>query len=839
MVRATDEAIENCDKEPIHIPGTCQAFGCLIAVHKSGEKVAAISTNCNEFFDIEARNAIGTDLVHLLGPDACHELINKLSYSTIRERREFAATISPKGRSVELFVHSSGDFDIIECVPASPSVKGVQDRIAALTMALQTASEFDHISQLAVNSVRAITNFDRVMFYRFLPDGAGEVVAEDRSGHMESFLGLRYPAWDIPKQARSLYTKTPIRVIGNVRGEDAPIEFEQGLSSVDLDLSRAVLRGTSPVHLEYLANMGVAATLTIPIVVDGQLWGLIACHHESTVQPNINALDAAEIIGHILSYGMAQFLQRSADKFRAPISQIKNEFVGLQTRVIKHEQFAQVLSDAAGCALEFDGVAVSTAGQWSVFGDAPAGNIELPLGDQYTSNSGVLEFSSDAAAGLDAAGVSGLAGFLTVPVSKEPPVAFHFFRKAGENEVRWGGAPDKHVEHVDGEKRLSPRKSFAAYVAQHKDKSEEWSSADIEFASALQRECIESLGAAGTIMKQKDSLRILADELNHRVKNILALVQSIAAQSRDHSQSAEDYSKSLEQRLFALAASHELLTQSNMRGVGLKDLVQAELEPFVSAKALETAYGGPDLMVLPEAVPMMSLLLHELTSNAAKHGALSDTKGTVKTRWKVDGEYLVIDWQETGGPAVKEPSRTGFGMSLLRQAIPYEFDGGADLTFGEKGFSASYRLPIVNVVHQTAAPEAVPASKTEVPAAKKSFQDARALVVEDSYLLAAEHSSILSDIGFLEVDCASSVRTANAALDKNSYDLVLLDVNLRGELSFEIADRLLGTNTQIYFVTGYDSAANMPERLGAITMLKKPLKPKALGNLIMAAMGAG
>lgn len=532
------------------------------------------------------------------------------------------------------------------------------------------------------------------MFYRLLPDGAGEIVSERRLEEMEPYLGLRYPAWDIPAQARALYASTPIRSIANVAKPDLPMRYAKGFGAADFDLSNAVLRGTSPIHCEYLANMGVASSMTIPVVVEGKLWGLITCHGESPRIPSIDMLDTAEVIGHIVSFSIAKQLSVITAGYDQAVSEIKHGFASFQSRTWPLAKFVEVLETESRRALNFDGIGVQVGSDWHTRGFVPARfNVNPDGAFAIPSQFGDLRGSNNALSAIGRVSAVDLAGYLEIPLDKDPVIKIVFFRKAVRSQVSWAGSPKKDIQEIENTARLSPRKSFARYIEEKGDRCEEWISDEIQFALSLQRECAASSNDAGGFLRRQDSLRVLANEMNHRVKNILALVKSLSSHARESTSSSESYAESLEQRVFSLAASHDMLTRSEMEGLPLRNLARMELAPYLSEEQIEAAITGPEVLLSADAVLMATLLFHELTSNAVKHGALSVSEGRVDIEWRVAEGEFTLRWREKGGPDALLPERQGFGMELLREAIPFEFNGMAKLNFVKSGFEAEYTMP--------------------------------------------------------------------------------------------------------------------------------------------------
>lgn len=267
--------LSSCDREPIHIPGRIQPFGFLL-VATSDLVVVANSANAGEhlkrtelkgrplrdIFSREASTLIREKLMAAQGPDAVERI--------------FAITLRPDLPPFDLAVHNSGNHLIIEGEPSeTDSAFNAGEIVRSMLTRLRNTHSFETFCQTAARQIKQLTGIDRVMVYRFAPDGSGEVIAEASEPHLESFLGLHYPASDIPKQARILYTRNWLRIISDIEDKPSPIEPDI-LDGTPLDLSMSVTRAVSPIHIEYLRNMGVRASLSISILHEGKLWGLFA-----------------------------------------------------------------------------------------------------------------------------------------------------------------------------------------------------------------------------------------------------------------------------------------------------------------------------------------------------------------------------------------------------------------------------------------------------------------------------------------------------------------------------------------------------------------------------------
>jgi two-component sensor histidine kinase len=184
---------------------------------------------------------------------------------------------------------------------------------------------------------------------------------------------------------------------------------------------------------------------------------------------------------------------------------------------------------------------------------------------------------------------------------------------------------------------------------------------------------------------------MLVAELDHRVKNVLATVSAVASRTQDASRSGADFATDLAGRIRSMAATHELLSGGQWRGVSLGALVRRELAPYLTGN--NTDLGGPDLTLRPEAAQSLSMVLHELTTNAAKHGALSTDRGQVSVRWDRTRAGVRMQWKEADGPPVRAPERSGYGTDVIRNLIPYELGGAVDLSFAPAGVRCVLVIP--------------------------------------------------------------------------------------------------------------------------------------------------
>jgi PAS domain S-box-containing protein len=320
---------------------------------------------------------------------------------------------------------------------------------------------------------------------------------------------------------------------------------------------------------------------------------------------------------------------------------------------------------------------------------------------------------------------------------------------------------------------------------------------------------------------EEDQRQTLMAELDHRVKNVLATVQSLAIQTARRTTSLGAFLANFGGRLKAMASANELLTAARWRGAAIDHLAAAELGALAPG---QTAWEGPELFLTPRAANALALALHELASNAVKFGALSVETGRVKLRWaRLAGGGFELTWTESGGPTVIPPARLGFGSTLLEQVTGRELNGEATIEYPPAGLQARLRAGAQAVVPR---PETAPAAPTRIAetvatsAGPANLRGARVLIVEDAVLLAMELETGLSDAGARIIGPAYELEEAMALLDQ-PIDAAVLDANLNGHSVTPVAEALSARGVPFVFATGYGEAAGAPGGFDA-PVIRKP-----------------
>ena len=486
--------LSNCDREPIHIPGAIQPHGVLVVCRADDLTVTHVSENVERVLGVAVSQVIGRRVGELFLPDesAAREAVLRDDVRDGKPVYLFTMRLRSTAGNFDAIAHRSGDSIYLEFEPTQEvrdlSAPELYRLLQGAATRLSGAGSVDDLYRVAAEHVREINGFDRVMVYRFDEEWNGQVVAESRRDNLEPFLGLHYPASDIPRQARELYVKNWLRFIADRDYVAARVVPETGPdSAAPLDMSFCVLRSVSPIHLEYLRNMGVAASMSISLVRDGRLWGLIACHHYSPRFVPYDVRTACELLGRLMSLTLSSAEDRERDAYRTKIHQAAVQLIGSAER---SDDLAQALIESTPGALDFldaDGAALCNGTDvWRV-GQTPSDDEIRRLTLWLAASRPGNVFCTDRLPDLYGSELleSIAAGLMAVSLGSTLPHYLLWFRAEQVRTVDWAGDPAKSVVESGEEVRLSPRGSFALWKETVRGRSRPWSSAEVEAAANL------------------------------------------------------------------------------------------------------------------------------------------------------------------------------------------------------------------------------------------------------------------------------------------------------------------------------------------------------------------
>jgi diguanylate cyclase (GGDEF)-like protein len=486
--------LTDCDREPIHVPGHIQPQGVLIATHPHSLSVSHVSANFEASVGLPAAIALDAELGALLGPELLSAVNALLESGTYTPSNILTLTLPiPKDPERSITAHRYKGRTIIEL--ELPPTSNEHERFLALAqgimVSLRNAQTVDQLCFLATREVRRLTGYDRVIIYRFDSDGHGSVIAEDKDSAIEPFLHLKYPASDIPQQARQLYIQQRVRSIPDMEYAALGLLSAPGAADpAELDMTYCSLRGVSPVHREYMRNMNVRATLAISLLPDSELWGMMVCHHRSALVQSAEIRAFCDVVGQLLSVLLQKVGETEdlAERMRRLCS-----ITALRADLENSDNLARTLSQKSTTLLELvhAGSALIRMGEETVIlGDAPAAEIAGPMVEMLRQK------YREEIVGLSDAGQPGgpaeacadrASGILLMPILNNPEDAIAWFRPEVVSTVHWAGDPrvSKSREQAGG--RLSPRTSFAAWSELVRGRSEAWTPTDLSTASELRR----------------------------------------------------------------------------------------------------------------------------------------------------------------------------------------------------------------------------------------------------------------------------------------------------------------------------------------------------------------
>ncbi|RTQ47900.1 GAF domain-containing protein [Hymenobacter gummosus] len=484
--------LTNCDREPIHIPGSVQPYGFLLCLNPANRRVTHASRNTAAHIGIEAEELLDTDLAQLLTPAQLAELTALYPTLTETPRLLGLRLDAVAGQPFyKLIMHRYDGLLWLEFEPVSDGEASAVD-LSSLNVALGqmlAAGSVLEFCQHATDQIRDITGFDRVLMYRFAEDASGEVVAEAKRDDLEPYLGLHYPATDIPQQARALYLKNWLRFIPDVNYQPAPlVPVLHSTTSRPPDMTHAVLRSVSPIHLEYLRNMGVAATMTISVIVDGQLWGLMTCHHLTPRLVSYELRELSLIVGKTFSALLKSKLQNDDYAYQLHIRETQ---VRLFEQIGRHANFIEGLYQRRPTVLDvFDcgGAAICFEGDIITLGSTPTKpqieELRQWLRENVTQEVfHTTSYSRHNPAGLAIRGTA--SGLLAISLAQEPGDYLIWFRPEVLQTVTWAGKSQKAEVHQDGQIFLSPRQSFEAWKQTVDNTSTPWRPMEVQAAQEI------------------------------------------------------------------------------------------------------------------------------------------------------------------------------------------------------------------------------------------------------------------------------------------------------------------------------------------------------------------
>lgn len=506
--------LSNCDKEPVAFIGSVQSFGGLIAVNKTNHLVTHISSNIKDYLGLLPEECLGKSR---------DELLSSIDHSKLHTRQ-----------------YENDEVTIYEIEKVSNTEVATMRNLLEYMEELRKAEDLKALLFKAVDIVYKLTGQDRIMIYKFHEDLHGEVVSERVEEGVEPFMGLHYPATDIPGPARELFRVNWLRMIENVSAQTYPITSQD---NKPLDLTKSLVRAVSPIHIEYLKNMDVQSSLTISLRVGDGLWGLIACHNKKPRYFSPEEREACEMIGRTISLLIHEFERREYERHLKKLSVIHQKlisnihnFESMGEELTTHTPNLLSLIDSEGAA-----AALSINGKWVTIGDVPnekqLDDLASWLSEEHSGEA--LFHTNELATKYPPASEYSMigSGLLAVCIPKTSRNYIMWFKPEYVETVVWAGNPNNKV--LEGG-RLSPRKSFSDWTETVRGKSRPWRPWECEAALELRnsvialdlrhqfrKEQVSRTQAEDAVRAREELLSIVSHDLKNPLSSILINSQLI------------------------------------------------------------------------------------------------------------------------------------------------------------------------------------------------------------------------------------------------------------------------------------------------------------------------
>ncbi|WP_017905509.1 ATP-binding protein [Pseudomonas asplenii] len=734
---AFEELLSNCANEPIRFPGAIQPHGLLLTLSEPALEIVQVSANVETLLGRAPQTLIGQPLPELIGDEHTAAVREALRQPAFFDAPPLHLQLN--GTSFEGLLHRHDGVLILELEIhvenfRSLNVAGNQANLGRMLQRLQAATSLQALYDICVRELQAMTGYDRVLIYRFEEEGHGQVIAEASSPSMELFNGLFFPASDIPQQARELYRTNWLRIIPDADYEPVPLVPRlRPDTQTPLDLSFATLRSVSPIHCQYMKNMGVLSSMSISLLKGDQLWGLISCGNRQPLHVPHELRVACQTIGQVLSLQISAMEALEVSRQReakvealallsqAMIESPQNVFDGLA-----HEpRTLMALADAGG-------VAIIEGKQLHCHGKCPQPQ-EIRALHQWLQASGEPVFASHHLSSVypPAAAYQQVAsGVLAMSLPKPVENGVLWFRPEVKESINWSGNPRKplDLENTETGLRLRPRTSFEIWKVEMAGISTKWSHGDLFAANDLRRSALEN-DLARQVRREQEAVRARDDlvaVVSHDLRNPMTVISMLCGMmqktfSSEGPHTSRRISTAIDTMQQAAGRMNTLLEdlldtskidagrytiKPQKLDVGqMFEEAQSLLAPLALDKDISISFeADPELRIHADPERLFQVLSN-LIGNAIK---FTPRLGTVGVRAQSSGGDIVFTVRDSGeGIAqehlphvfsrywtMKEGNPTGTGLGLyITQGIVHAH-GGQIVASSEPGQGAEFRFTL-------------------------------------------------------------------------------------------------------------------------------------------------
>ncbi len=687
-----DQMLANCDREPIQIPGAIQPHGVLLVIDEASWRVGQLSANADVLLASPAARLAGLSIEQVLGPGGAAQVREAATFVSLDEVNPLPVLLD--GRQVDCIMHRHDgllllEFELPNQLPVSDAPLLDRGLGRALTR-LQAARTLADLYRISVAEIQTLTGYDRVLIYRFEQEGHGQVIAEATRPGMELYNGLFFPASDIPAQARELYRVNWLRIIPDSSYVPVPlVPLLRPDTGEPLDLTHAYLRSVSPIHCQYMKNMGTASSMSISLLKEDRLWGLISCGNRTPMAVPHALRAACQAIGQVLSMQISALQEIEAQAQRNAKQSMLLELAQIM-RAADDQDVLEALCESAQqlmALVDACGVAVLVGDRLHLAGHCPSAEQVAAIYQWVrTQASGVVESSSLGAEFPDARGFSEVAsGLLSFTLPKPVDNAVMWFRPELKQSVDWSGDPRKvavpATDEPGSRAQLQPRQSFALWQEQVDGKARRWDSGDLFAATDLRRSALE-VDLARQVLKEQEAVRA-RDELvavvSHDLRSPLTIIvmqcgmmqRLLAGDTGQSSKRIDSAIETLQRATSRMTNLLEDLLDTAKIEAGRYSISPQVLEvsqifednysllaPLALNKQIDLRFATePDLLIMADPERLFQVLSN-LVSNAIK---FTPKEGSVAISAARDGAFVRVSIKDSG-------------RGILPEQLPHVFE---------------------------------------------------------------------------------------------------------------------------------------------------------------------
>jgi light-regulated signal transduction histidine kinase (bacteriophytochrome) len=724
--------LQNCADEPIRIPGAIQPHGVLLTGDEATWTVQQASANASSLLAEASGLQTGQPLFGWLGHEPSERLRKRLLNESLDEINPVSLQVGDQ--TVDGLIHRHDGLLFIELEPVQAEARStghtLDQRLSRTLRRLQSATTLSALYDISVNEIRALTGYDRVLIYRFEGQGHGQVIAESATPELDAYQGLFFPASDIPEQARELYRLNWLRIIPDAAYVPVPmVPALRPDNGQPLDMAHAVLRSVSPIHCQYMQNMGVRSSMSISLLKDDRLWGLISCGNRQPLRVPHALRVACETIGQVLSMQISALEALHAQRQRQAKAGLLKTLAAAMAEVdgdvyqglIEHPADVLALAGASGAAVVIED-------HVHLFGECPRPEQVRVLQAWVQQHADTVVATSSLGAVFAPAQAysrvaSGLLGFsLPKPVEN----AVLWFRSEQKDSVHWSGNPESSKVVVAN--RLQPRESFEVWKQQVDGTALQWDVGDVYAVSDLRRSALES-DLSRQVLREKDAVRA-RDELvavvSHDLRSPLTAIvmqcgmmqRLIAADMSPASKRLNSAIDTLQRATARMTNLMEDLLDTAKIEAGRYSIAPQVLEisqlfedawslltPLALNKFIDLTFSGePHLKIMADPERMFQVLSN-LVGNAIK---FTPKEGLISVNATLEGDFVEVSIVDSGAgiapdqlPHVFErywriregnPSGTGLGLYISQGII--KAHGGELTASSELGTGSVFRFTV-------------------------------------------------------------------------------------------------------------------------------------------------